>query len=94
MRDKIKRHAQGQGIRICGIWLGTEFEEFLWQRAESLLQRFIEGETLPDAAAEMLVFAHAVVVLSDTDAVALLACLFDRPAFYTPIRRHRPAELR
>lgn len=86
MRDKIKQYAQTQGIRTCEVWSGTEFEEFLRQRTESLLKRFTEGEVFPDAAAELLTFAQADSALTDAEAIALLARLFDRPAFYTPIQ--------
>jgi hypothetical protein len=85
MRDKIKKHVTTLGVRECDTWSGTEFEEFLRHRAESLLKRFFDGETFPDAAPELLAFAQASVPMNDNDALALMAKLFDRPAFYTPI---------
>jgi hypothetical protein len=85
MRDKIKKHVSSLGVRACDIWSGAEFEEFLRQGAESLLKRFFEGETFPDAAPELLAFAQASGPMNDYDSLALMAKLFDRPAFYTPI---------
>jgi len=85
LRGKIKTHAQANGVSDCDIWSGAEFEEFLRRDAESLLKRFIEGETFPDAAAELRTFAQADGAMSDEDTLALIARLFDRPAFYTPI---------
>jgi hypothetical protein len=85
MRDRIKKHARTLGVNECDIWSGAEFEEFLRSGAESLLKRFVEGETFPDAAHELLAFAKADGPMNDNDALALIAKLFDRPAFYTPI---------
>jgi hypothetical protein len=85
MRGKAKAHALASGIRHCDIWSGAEFEEFLRRDAESLLRRFIEGEAFPDAAADLRTLALADGALSDDEALALMAKLFDRPAFYTPI---------
>jgi hypothetical protein len=87
MRDKIKAHVLGAGVHHCDIWSGTEFEEFLRHDTETLLRRFVEGETFPDAAEELLTFAQADATMSDDDALALMAKLFDRPAFYTPIHQ-------
>lgn len=85
MRGKIKAHVLAKGVCHCDIWSGTEFEEFLRRDAESLLKRFVEGETFPDAAADLRALAQADGAMSDEDALALMAKLFDRPAFYTPI---------
>jgi hypothetical protein len=87
MRGNIRAHALSNGIRRCDIWSGAEFEEFLRRDAESLLKRFIEGEPFPDAAADLLAFAQADIVMSDDDALSIMARLFDRPAFYTPIHQ-------
>lgn len=85
LRGKIKARAQANGISHCDIWSGAEFEEFLRRDAESLLKRLVGGETFPDAAADLRTFAQADGAMSDKDALALMAKLFDRPAFYTPI---------
>lgn len=84
LRDKIRAHALTNGITNCDIWSGAEFEEFLRRDAESLLKRFTEGEPFPDAAPDLLALAQADI-LSDDDALSMMARLFDRPAFYTPI---------
>jgi len=85
MRDRIKKHVTSNGVSSCDIWSGSEFEEFLRHRAESLLKRFVEGETFPDAAADLVEFAAKSGSLNDKETLALMARLFDRPAFYTPI---------
>jgi hypothetical protein len=85
MRGKIKAHVISRGVEQCNIWSGAEFEEFLRRDAESLLKRFIEGEVFPDTASDLCTLAQADGAMSDDDALALMAKLFDRPAFYTPI---------
>lgn len=87
MRGKIRDHVLSKGISHCDIWSGAEFEEFLRRDAEFLLKRFVEGETFPDAEADLLIFAQADSAMSDDDALAMMAKLFDRPAFYTPIHQ-------
>jgi hypothetical protein len=85
MRGKVKAYVLASGVGDCDIWSGAEFEEFLRRDAESLLKRFVGGETFPDAAADLRTVAQADGAMSDEDALALMAKLFDRPAFYTPI---------
>ena len=87
MRDRIKGHALSSGVQDCDIWSGPELEEFLRHDAESLLKRFVEGEAFPDAAPDLVTFAMADAAVSDDDALAIIARLFDRPAFYTPIHQ-------
>jgi hypothetical protein len=87
MRGKIKKLVTSSGVQQCDIWSGAEFEEFLRRDAESLLKRFTEGEAFPDTAADLIAFALADKPMSDNDALALMAKLFDRPAFYTPIQQ-------
>jgi hypothetical protein len=58
MRDRIKEHVQSAGVHHCDIWSGKEFEEFLRHGAESLLKRFVEGETFPDTEPELTTFAQ------------------------------------
>lgn len=87
MRDKIKAHIQSKGVTDCDIWSGKEFEEFLRHRAESLLRRFVGGELFPDTEPELTLFAQADELPTDNDILAMMAKLFDRPAFYTPIHQ-------
>lgn len=83
LRDAIKA-AVGKVIRECEIWSGPEFEERLRHKAESLLKRFVQGELFPDTANELRKFVGTVQTESDEERLALMASLFDRPAFYTP----------
>lgn len=85
MRDKIKKHVKAMGVLECDIWSGAEFEEFLRHGAESLLKRFVEGETFPDAPQDLKALAKSAQPVNDEEILALYAKLFDRPAFYTPI---------
>jgi hypothetical protein len=85
MRDRIKKHVKTLGVTECDIWSGGEFEEFLRRDAEPLLKRFFEREAFPDAAPDLLTLAQADVPVNDVEVLALIARLFDRPAFYTPI---------
>jgi hypothetical protein len=87
MRGRIKKLVMSSGVRQCDIWSGAEFEEFLRRDAEALLKRFIEGEAFPDTAPDLLAFASVDQPLNDNEALALMAELFDRPAFYTPIHQ-------
>jgi len=86
MRDRIKGHAKGHGVTECDIWSGVEFEERLRMNAEPLLARFVQGVEFPDAADHLSVFVLAMNPANDKEAIRLMARLFDRPAFYTPIR--------
>jgi hypothetical protein len=87
MRDKIKKHVKALGVRECDTWSGSEFEESLRHKAESLLKRFVEGEGFPDVASDLLTFALSDGQMDDRAALTLMARLFDRPAFYTPIHQ-------
>jgi hypothetical protein len=87
MRDKIKVYVQSKGVTDCDVWSGKEFEEFLRHKAESLLKRFVGGELFPDTEPELTVFAQTDGLPSDNDILAMMAKLFDRPAFYTPIHQ-------
>jgi hypothetical protein len=87
MRDRIRKHVKSIGIRECDVWSGAEFEEFLRQSAESILKRFVEGEPFPDAPADLRKLAASSQPVSDEEALALFARVFDRPAFYTPIHQ-------
>lgn len=85
MRTKIRNQLQACGISHAEVWSGPEFEEFLRRDAESLLRRFVGGEVFPDAPLDLMVFANADAAMDDDDALGLIARLFDRPAFYTPM---------
>jgi hypothetical protein len=83
-RDKVSAAAHDLGIRYLEIWSGAEFEEHLRLRAETLLQRFMKGQIFPDAKAKLKVFVDELPGLTDDQAIAILATVFDRPAFWTP----------
>lgn len=86
LRDKIKQHAATRGIENCEIWSGPEFEEFLRRDAESILMRFVAGESFPDTPTDLITLGKTGGLLNDHEKLGLIAKLFDRPAFYTPIR--------
>jgi hypothetical protein len=92
MRDKIKAHVKSLGVQECDTWSGQEFEELLRKGAESLLKRFVEGEPFPDAPEDLRELATSVQPVTDDDALALFARVFDRPAFYTPIHQESNLE--
>jgi len=87
LRDKIKKHVISLGVKECDIWSGSEFEEFLRKDAESLLKRFVEGESFPDAPDDLKKLAESIRPLNDDEVLAAFAQVFDRPAFYTPIHQ-------
>lgn len=87
LRDKIKRHVKSLGVKECDTWSGPEFEEFLRKDAESLLKRFVEGQSFPDAPEDLKKLAASTRPLTDDEALAAFAQVFDRPAFYTPIHQ-------
>jgi len=85
-RDSVKAHAKSKQVYECDLWSGEEFEEFLRKNTESLLKRFFEGEEYPDSGSDIKKFVAELPVSSDAEIFALMAGLFDRPAFYTPFR--------
>ena len=85
MRDRIKAHVKALGVRECDIWSGAELEEFLRHGAESLLKRFVDGESFPDAPEDLKKLAESTQPRSDDEVLALYEQVFDRPAFYTPM---------
>lgn len=87
LRDKTKKLCEQKQIYTNEIWSGSEFEERVRARAESLLKRFIDGEVFPDTPANLRIFAEAITPQSDDEILALMAGLFDRPAFYTPFHQ-------
>lgn len=92
MRDKIKVHVKSLGVQECDTWSGQELEEFLRKGAESLLKRFVEGESFPDAPADLRKLATSIQPVTDDEALALFARVFDRPAFYTPMHQESNLE--
>ncbi len=87
LRDAIKQEATTSGVNDCEVWSGPEFEERLRNKAESLLKRFFDGEPFPDSAPELQHFVASVPAETDEERLALIASLFDRPAFYTPFHQ-------
>jgi len=85
MRDRIKVHAKAISIFATDTWSGTEFEELLRARCESLLRRFVDGEEFPDAPDELREFSVSVSAVDDHERLGLMARAFYRPAFSTPI---------
>ncbi|HZQ38609.1 MAG TPA: hypothetical protein VFD32_21975 [Dehalococcoidia bacterium] len=85
LRDRIVEYARTRNVLECEIWSGSEFEERLRSRAESLLKRFVEGVAFPDTPADLgRLVSEADSATTDQQIVALLSELFARPAFYTP----------
>lgn len=87
LRDKIKAAAATVGIRECEVWSGVEFEERLRDKAESLLKRFVGGESFPDTPKQLQNFVGNITAETDDERLALMSSLFDRPAFYTPFHQ-------
>jgi hypothetical protein len=85
LRYKIRTHVLSRGVKECDTWSGKEFEEFLRHKTESLLKRFVDGEIFPDAEPELTLFAQYDGLPDDNAILTIMAKLFDRPAFYTPI---------
>jgi hypothetical protein len=60
-RDKIKAHAKFKRIYECDIFSGTEFEECLRARCESLLKRFVAGIEFPDSREDLEKFVETPI---------------------------------
>jgi len=86
-RGRIEQAAASLGVAQVTIWSGVEFEENLRLRAEYLLHRFVQGIEFPDAEADIRKFVDDLPDLSDTEALQLMAAVFDRPAFRTPFQQ-------
>lgn len=84
LRDKTKELCEQKQIYTNEIWAGSEFEERLRAKAEPLLKRFVDGEEFPDTPADLRSYVEVIAPQSDNEILALMAGLFDRPAFYTP----------
>lgn len=87
LRDRVRDHAKKSGISSCELWSGPEFEERLRVGAPELLKRFVEGIAFPEDRAEIAKIASQTTPLRDDQILALMARLFDRPAFHTPFHR-------
>lgn len=85
-KGKCQAHAKKKGIAASQVWSGPEFEERLRFHADSVLQRFFQGEALPDEARALRTFVEQLDPTTEREAGELLARLFDRPAFSTPMR--------
>lgn len=86
-RSRIEQAAASLGEAHVTIWSAVEFEENLRLRAEYLLHRFVQGAQFPDAETDIRKFVDDFPDLSDTDALQLMAAVFDRPAFRTPFQQ-------
>lgn len=86
-RDKITAAAKRLGIDHVTIWSGPEFEEHLRHRGEYLLRRFVSGAEFPDDEDLLRRFVDDFPELSDSDILALMAAVLDRPAFRTPFHQ-------
>ena len=84
LRDDVKKYATEKRIGRCSVWSGPEFEERLRTNAESLLKRFVLGQAFPDGPSQLQELVGSLNGDSDEEILALMAGLFDRPAFYTP----------
>ena len=87
VRGKAKELFEQKQIHHNTIWSGNEFEERLRAGAEALLRRFLAGEVFPDTSAGIRSFVQSSQPETDAEILALMAGLFDRPAFYTPFRQ-------
>lgn len=87
LRDKARKLCEKKRVYNSEIWSANEFEERLRAKTETLLKRFISGDLFPDTPADLLSFAQATIPQSDEEILALMAGLFDRPAFYTPFHQ-------
>ncbi len=85
VKEKCKKHAISSGITVAQVWSGSEFEEYLRFHAASVLQRFFHGESLPDEPAHLRTFVEQLDPTTEREAGELVARLFKRPAFSTPI---------
>ncbi len=84
-KKKCQQHAALKGIAKTQVWSGPEFEEYLRFHASSVLQRFYDGAPLPDESSELRNFVQQLNPLTEREAGELVARLFKRPAFNTPI---------
>jgi hypothetical protein len=83
-RTRVGEVAAALGMEHVTIWSGVEFEENLRLRGEYLLHRFVRGVEFPEAEPDIRKFVDDFPELSD--ALVLMAAVFDRPAFRTPFQ--------
>lgn len=84
-KDKINAHALSKGIHESQTWSGSELEELLRFHAPSVLERFFNGNALPDEEQSLRDFVQQLAPATAAEAAEMLAKLFFRPAFQTPI---------
>lgn len=84
-KDNCKTYADSKKINICQVWSGSEFEEHLRFHASSVLYRFFNGDPLPDDEIELQGFMLELDPATEQEAGLLVARLFNRPAFQTPL---------
>lgn len=84
-KEKCFRHATSLGIGVAQVWSGSELEEYLRFHASSVLQRFFQGEELPDEPVDLRTFVQQLDPSTEREAGELVARLFNRPAFSTTI---------
>ncbi|WP_440805274.1 restriction endonuclease [Pseudomonas syringae] len=82
---KCVDHAKTQGVKSAQVWSGSEFEELLRFHAASVLERFYDGEPLPDEPKLLRDFVAKLDPATEREAGELVSLLFVRPAFTTPI---------
>ena len=87
-----KRDALGLAVKALGVdhfevWSGADFEEHLRLSGEDLLRRFCAGEHFPSDVGSLQALADEYPGISDDAALAIMAAVFDRPAFRTPFRQ-------
>lgn len=87
MRTRFSEAATALGIGHVAIWSSVELAENLRLRAGYLLQRFVHGVEFPDAKVAIRKFVDDFPDMSDTEALQLMAAVFDRPAFRTPFQQ-------
>lgn len=84
-KKKCKAHATSKKISTTQVWSGVDFEEHLRFHAPSVLNRFFNGDALPDEELALTDFVLKLDPATEIEAGELLARLFRRPAFATPI---------
>ncbi|WP_191965715.1 restriction endonuclease [Oryzomonas sagensis] len=84
-KEKCRKHAEAKGVSVTTVWSGSEFEERLRFHAASVLERFFKGETLPDESKALQTSVLQLDPSTEREAGELVALLFKRPAFSTPI---------
>lgn len=82
---KCQTHGRSKGVSITQVWSGSEFEEHLRFHAPSVLERFFNGEALPDESEALKALVLPLDPSTDREAGELIARLFRRPAFQTGI---------